>query len=244
MNIFFLFSCPHASARAQCNKHVVKMVLEGTQLLYTAHHLCGDVGAWNASGLKIYKATHINHPIATWVRSAAAHYRWLHFHVCALSDEYTLRFGRVHECARHLARLRPLPARIPSYAEWTTLATLPRLATVDPPDGCIAAPACIEETARDECIVYRHGHIDLVESYRRYYEWKRRIGRVDMRWSRRPIRRRWMRALLWVCLIQWVRRRSMRHSTNQRSVDSKRRRIETSHIVRAACRVHDSTSTP
>jgi hypothetical protein len=36
MNIFVLSRCPRAAARLHCDKHVVKMILETAQLLYTA----------------------------------------------------------------------------------------------------------------------------------------------------------------------------------------------------------------
>ena len=226
MNIFFLFTCPHASARAQCDKHVVKMTLEGTQMMYTAHHMCGDVEAWDASALKIYKATHVNHPTVRWVRAAAAHYLWLHAHVWALLDEYMLRYGRAHECARHLGRLRTPPTRIPELPDPTTLTMLPRLSVVNAPDGCIGAPACIEEEARSECLAYSHDHIDLVESYRRYYEWKRRNRKVDMHWKRRQYRRRWRRAAHWICLMLWLLRCAGRRRMHTMPLhDSKRRRL-------------------
>ena len=38
MNIFYLDSDPIIAAQMQCDKHVVKMILESTQLLYTANH--------------------------------------------------------------------------------------------------------------------------------------------------------------------------------------------------------------
>ena len=38
MNIFYLHRDPHEAARLQCDRHVVKMILETAQLLSTAHH--------------------------------------------------------------------------------------------------------------------------------------------------------------------------------------------------------------
>ena len=95
----------------------------------------------------------------------------------------------------------------------------PRLAVVNPPVGCLAAPACVEEGARTECLAYHHDELDLVASYRRYYEWKRRIGGVDMRWSRRPHRRRWKRALLWICLVRWLRARVLYQGAKREHLD-------------------------
>ena len=39
-NIFYLSECPVESAQSQCDKHVVKMILESAQMLCTAHHAC------------------------------------------------------------------------------------------------------------------------------------------------------------------------------------------------------------
>jgi hypothetical protein len=210
MNIFFCHACPYKSARTQCDKHVAKMALEGMQMMYTAHHCCGNVEAWNGCALKIYKATHANHPMAIWVRAAVAHYLWMYAHVWALLDEYMLRYGRIHACAQHMARMSTVPARVPPVPDPVALSRLPRLCLINAPRGCIAAPACIEENARHECLVYKYGYIDLVQSYRRYYEWKRRTGKVDMRWSRRAHRRRWKRVVHWVCLVAWLQRRVRR----------------------------------
>ena len=40
MNIFVTDVCPEISARTQCDKHVVKMVLESAQMLSTAWRIC------------------------------------------------------------------------------------------------------------------------------------------------------------------------------------------------------------
>ena len=37
MNIFILDRNPHEAARLQCDKHVVKMIVESAQMLSTAH---------------------------------------------------------------------------------------------------------------------------------------------------------------------------------------------------------------
>ena len=42
MNIFVLHLNPHICAKYHCNKHVVKMIIETTQLLYTCIWLCCD----------------------------------------------------------------------------------------------------------------------------------------------------------------------------------------------------------
>jgi len=110
MNIFFLARCPVEAAHAQCDRHVVKMILESAQLLSTAHHELGDGGP--------YKPTHKNHPSAVWARQSRQHYGWLYAHMLALGDEYTERYGKVHKTIReHSEALREAPAGIPD-AGW------------------------------------------------------------------------------------------------------------------------------
>ena len=108
MNIFYLDANPAEAARMQCDRHVVKMILETAQLLSTAHHeLDGESPA--------YKPTHKNHPSAVWVRSSAVAYRWAWHHLQALGREYQRRYGKVHKTIReHLDSLYSVPKAIPS----------------------------------------------------------------------------------------------------------------------------------
>ena len=92
MNIFVLDKNPIKAARYQCDKHVVKMILESAQLLCTAHH----EHPRNPFPAKFYKPTHKNHPCARWVRRSFGNYTWLCLHALYLCDEYTYRYGKVH----------------------------------------------------------------------------------------------------------------------------------------------------
>lgn len=106
MNIFYLDHDPAEAARMQCDRHVVKMILETAQLLSTAHHeLDGESPA--------YKPTHKNHPSAVWVRSSAYAYAWTWRHLNALGKEYSRRYSKGHKTIReHLSKLQVLPANI------------------------------------------------------------------------------------------------------------------------------------
>lgn len=99
MNIFFLDKSPKLSAQYQCNKHVIKMIVESAQLLSTAHRvLDGDKLVLPDDREQIlYKATHINHPCAVWCRATYMNYRWLADHLEYLLDEYTLRYKKQHK---------------------------------------------------------------------------------------------------------------------------------------------------
>ena len=108
MNIFYLSRDPVEAAKLQCDRHVVKMILETAQLLSTAHvELDGEQVA--------YKATHKNHPSAVWVRSSANAYIWAWRHLAALGREYERRYQKVHRTIReHLEALCGLPRALES----------------------------------------------------------------------------------------------------------------------------------
>ena len=87
MNIFVLNEDPVLAARDQCNKHVVKMILESAQLLVTAFPV----------GATPYKHTHVNHPCGVWTRQSLSNYKWLLVHAIELCQEYTRRYGKHHK---------------------------------------------------------------------------------------------------------------------------------------------------
>lgn len=103
MNIFFLDKNPRIAAEMQCDKHVVKMILESAQLLCTAHHVLGSGADW------MYKSTHVNHPSAMWARESKRNYIWLWTHAIYLCAEYTKRYGKVHKTEAILEQLRTPP---------------------------------------------------------------------------------------------------------------------------------------
>ena len=112
MNIFYIDQCPVRAAQMQCNKHVVKMILESAQMLCTAHHELGNHDV-------PYKVAHRNHPSTIWARSGAKQYRWLYRHFEALSDEYTLRYGKVHLTWQKCAQALSEPPMGIDNIEWT-----------------------------------------------------------------------------------------------------------------------------
>lgn len=89
MNIFCLDKDPVVAAQQHCDKHCVKMILEGTQLLCTTFWMQGIEAP--------YRKTHYNHPSAIWARESQGNFRWLLRHVIALCDEYQARYGKVHK---------------------------------------------------------------------------------------------------------------------------------------------------
>ena len=124
MNIFVLDRNPVIAAQMQCDKHVVKMILESFQMLSTAHRvLDGEVvnqsrKYWLLNDRRedvLYKPSHVNHPCNQWVRESSDNYRWLYNHAIALSKEYTYRYGKNHKSYEKLSNITEmLPKNIPT----------------------------------------------------------------------------------------------------------------------------------
>lgn len=88
MNIFLLDSDAVKAAQMSCDRHCVKMVLEGAQLLCSAFSYADNPP---------YKITHKNHPCSVWARLSKNNYLWLINHAKALASEYEFRFGKIHK---------------------------------------------------------------------------------------------------------------------------------------------------
>lgn len=101
MNIFYLHPAPDVAAAYMHDKHVVKMILESTQVLSTVYARYGQPTQ--------YKPTHQNHPSVVWAGDRVAHYQWLFAHAQALCSEYRHRYGRTHACEAVLRGLERPP---------------------------------------------------------------------------------------------------------------------------------------
>ena len=146
MNIFYLDTRTYNCAKAHCDKHVVKMILEYAQLLSTAHRILdGDEGKEG-----MYKATHKNHPSAMWVRQSKKNYRYLYFLFRYLLEEYTVRYGKIHKTAR----LLPLLARTPKALGNDLYIKYYDDPVIEPP------PQCMPDDCKSE---------NTVDAYRKYY---------------------------------------------------------------------------
>lgn len=99
MNIFFLSLDPREAAQLHCDKHVIKMIIESAQMLYSAHWALKSSLPSNA-----YKQTHINHPCSKWVSESLDNYLWLCELAKELCNEYRFRYGqtKVHKTEAHI----------------------------------------------------------------------------------------------------------------------------------------------
>lgn len=102
MNIFVLDLDIKACARYHADQHVVKMILEGTQML------CAVL---NREGIEApYRSTHLNHPCVLWAGRSLANWKWLKELTLLLNDEFIYRYrgNRDHRSAI-IARDLPSP---------------------------------------------------------------------------------------------------------------------------------------
>lgn len=133
---------PRRAAEWHCDKHVVKMILESTQLLWTAWAVLED-GCNKDTKPTPYKPTHKNHPCAVWVRKSTANYEWLCALAAALIDEYHYRYGshKIHACERHIAWLSAnRPPTLPrGTLTWPALAMPPEYKISPNPTACYRA---------------------------------------------------------------------------------------------------------
>jgi len=121
VNIFYLDKHYRTCAKQHVDKHVVKMIVEYAQLLSTAHRVLDgeEYEGRTANNRRIrrfkmansnientlYKASHINHPSAIWVRESSQHYWWLYLLFRELCMEYTHRYGKIHSTESKLGEI-------------------------------------------------------------------------------------------------------------------------------------------
>lgn len=131
MNYFKLAWDIDEASKYHLDKHAVKMPTEYTQLLCTAHRvLDGDmyidktannrsIKRWRMEDPELedilYKASHINHPTARWVRESVENYNELYKAWLSLCKEYTHRYGKTHLTKTKLeCILKTPPKNIPN----------------------------------------------------------------------------------------------------------------------------------
>mgnify|MGYP006271713743 FL=1 len=135
MNIFILDTDPIVAAQWQCDKHVVKMIVESAQMLSTAHRILDGeqtrrpsksgktmVKYWVHPNQELedtlYKAVHVGHPCTIWTMETNANYEWHYQHFKALCIEYRFRYGKTHSTETLLTDALRRP---PSHTKWSNL---------------------------------------------------------------------------------------------------------------------------
>ncbi len=190
MNIFVLHSNPKKAARWHADKHVVKMILESVQMLYTAHWIVAypfllDCKApihvakaqrplptppalrmWKAPfqlkqpDQRGYRPVHVHHPCTVWVRSSLPNYLWLCRLTIALVEEHQFRWP---ESIEHSCG---------AHARWL-LDHPPALPSLGQTPFALAMP---ED--------YKKGH-DAIRSYRAFYKGSKTERGITNRYTKR-----------------------------------------------------------
>ena len=177
MNIFVLDLCPVKAAQMQCDKHIVKMILESGQMLSTVHRvLDGSVCRMSSKSGKtmvkhwqlpdcrdevLYKAVHVGHPCTVWTSESSSNYDWHYAHFQALSLEFEHRYGKSHKSWTDLQELLSTPPN-----------NIPKIGLTPFKLAMGAAPEC-------------NNPEDPVGSYRAFYITKQ--DRFKMGWSKREV---------------------------------------------------------
>jgi hypothetical protein len=142
MNIFVLDTNPAKAAEYHNDKHVVKMILESTQMLMSSYHVTNSKAVNDDN---MYRLTHKNHPCTKWTNESIDNWKWLYNLTFSLNKEWQKRFGHNKD---HLS-ITKLKSIVSKYGE-------PKLAKIGLSDFALAMP--------DE-----YKSFDAVQSYRTYY---------------------------------------------------------------------------
>ena len=117
MNIFWLANAPKKIAEHHCDKHVVKMPLEMTQMLCTVHDRYDNDSP--------YKPVHQKHPCTLWIGASIENYVLAWKVGEQLFKEYTYRYGKVHKSQSILYSLRCPPTNLTTQGLTTRPQTMP-----------------------------------------------------------------------------------------------------------------------
>lgn len=154
---------PREIADMYCDQHVVKIILEICQMLYTSwyfsdeHHVVTERAPHNKSGkARGYRPAHKGHPMTMWVASSRENYLFTVEIALALAEEYTGRYGKIHSCEAHA---RWLHENIPCRFD-VRKSPKAYYATEDIPTGLTPIPECMPEEYKDPSIV---------KAYQMYY---------------------------------------------------------------------------
>ncbi len=102
MNIFILDYDIKKCAEYHADQHVVKMILESTQMLCTVLHENGMEAP--------YKSTHRHHPCTIWAGTSLANWQWLRSLAENLNQEFKFRFNHSKDhSSAVVARRLPAP---------------------------------------------------------------------------------------------------------------------------------------
>ena len=166
MNIFALYPSPQESARAHCDQHLHKMILESAQMVSSAFHIRA-----HSPGLGwLYKPSYLTHPCTIWTGQSNHNILWL----VELADELEV-IRQELDCPYHSS------SEVIKFARDYIQEEFPycRSDLADP--RALAMPIHIK----------MRQDISTEEKYQAYYRWKNdrwtAIDKRPMTWKNRPV---------------------------------------------------------
>lgn len=96
MNIFVLDYDTRSAAKAHCDKHVNKMIVEHLQMMSVALAYHGLDPARKKDGEFYSVRAYKNHPCTKWVGESLDNFAWIFSLTWYLCDEFKLRYGKEH----------------------------------------------------------------------------------------------------------------------------------------------------
>ena len=164
MNIFALYSQPRLAARAHCDQHLHKMILESAQIVSSALYL----RSWQVSWM--YKPAYLSHPCVKWTAESNHNIMW----VIELAQE-------LEEIRQELGHPFHSSSDVIKYAHDFLQDELPYVrADLAYPRIC-AMPVHIK----------MRGDISTEEKYQAYYREKNKrwtvLDKRPMTWKNRPV---------------------------------------------------------
>jgi len=159
MQIFILDLNLLINALFHCDPHVIKLIIECSQLLSGAHWVKGNLEIFEPP----YKLSFKNHPWSLWVRETKANYLWACHYGLTLCKEYTFRFGKTHACEKYLIQLEN---NIPQLLQNDTQPQTPFAQAVPleckDPDPVVAYRRYYIEKKRIFIEIYKEGDTGMV----------------------------------------------------------------------------------
>ena len=154
---------PEELAYMYCDQHVIKILLEICQMMYTAWFYSDQTeyvesnAPYTVNGARRgYKAAHKKHPTTLWISSSIDNYNFAGEIGMCLALEYKKRFGKIHACAKHILWLYE---NKPSHFELRESETA-YYPIHDFKHGLTRIPACMPD---------KYKVPSIIESYKLYY---------------------------------------------------------------------------
>jgi len=166
MNIFALSPDPILAARAHCDQHLHKMILESAQMVSTAFHIRG-----HGTGLPwLYKPAYQTHPCTIWTAESNHNIMWL--------IELALELENIRQelgCPYHAS------TEVIKFARDYLQEEFPFATLYHATDPALAMP--IQIKMRQD--------INSYGKYQAYYRWKNErwtvLDKRPMTWQNRPV---------------------------------------------------------